>query len=58
MVEPVSTAGLFDDDAGLARLVERVDQILVDHLLDEVEGESAADDRGRGESRVGLGGKP
>ena len=29
VVEPVATAGLLDDDAGLARLVERVDEVLV-----------------------------
>ena len=37
VVEPVATAGLFDDDAGLARFVERVDEVLVDHPLDQVE---------------------
>src|ERR1700722_19052907 len=58
MVEPVATARLFDDDAGLGRLVERVNQILLDHLLHEVQGEPAADDRGCGKGLVGLDREP
>ena len=52
VVEPVSPAGLFDDDAGLARLVERVDEVLADHPLDELQREPAADDGRRGQALV------
>ena len=38
----------------LRRLVERVDEILVDHALDQFDGEPTADDRGRGEGLVRL----
>ena len=58
VVEPVTAARLFDNDAGLARLVERVNQILLDHLLHEVQGEPATDDRSRGEGCVRLRRKP
>ena len=54
VVEPVPTAGLLDDDARLARLVERVDEVLLDHPLDQLDGEPAADDRGRGKGLVRL----
>ena len=42
----------------LARLVERVDEVVPDHALDQVQGEPAADDRGCGKGLVGLGRKP
>ncbi len=58
VVEPVATAGLFDDDSGLAGLVERVDQVGSDHVLDQFQREPAADHRGRGEGLVGLGREP
>ena len=58
MVEPVATAGLFDHDSGLARLVERIDEVLIDHALDQVDGEPAADNGGRGEGLVGFHGQP
>ena len=58
VVEAVATAGLFDHDAGLARLVERVDEIVPDHVLDQFQGEPAADDRGRRKRLVRLRRKP
>ena len=42
----------------LARLVERVDQVVPDDALDQVQGKPAADDRGGGEGLVGLDRKP
>ena len=58
VVEPVATAGLLDDDARLARLVERVDEVIADHPLDQLERKPAADHRGRRKGLVGLRRKP
>ena len=58
VVEPVTTARLFDDDARLARFVECVDEVIVDHTLDQVERKPAADDRGRRKGLVRLRRKP
>ncbi|MCV7332023.1 hypothetical protein H7J81_18135 [Mycobacterium cookii] len=58
VVEPVAATGLFEDDPGLARLVERVDEILVGHLLHELECEPVANDGGRGKGFVRLHRKP
>src|ERR1700728_1869385 len=58
MVEPVATTGLFDDDAGFGRLVERVDQVVPNDALDQVQGKPAADDRGCRKGLVGLDRKP
>ena len=58
MVEPVATAGLFDDDAGLARLVERVDQVVAYHTLHQFQSEPTADDSGRGKRLIRLRRKP
>src|ERR1700730_11449545 len=58
MVKPVSSARLFDDDARLARLVKRADEIFIDHLLNEIESNPAAADRRGGKGLVRLLGKP
>ena len=58
VIEPVATTGLFDDDARLTRLVERVDEIIADHSLDQVERKPAADHRGGRKGLVRLRRKP
>ena len=42
----------------LRRLVERVDEVLADHSLDQLDREPAADDRGRGKGLVRFRRKP
>ena len=54
VVEPITTAGLFDDDARLARFVECVDQVLADHSLHQRQWEPAADDSCRRQCLVRL----
>ena len=58
MIEPIVTTRLFDDDASFGRFVERIDEVISDHLLYQRQVKPAADDRSCGKGLVGLRGKP
>ena len=52
------TAGLFDDDPGLACFVECVDKVVTDDVLHQFQGKPAADDRGCGKRLIRFRGEP